>query len=1599
MLKELIQNAEDAKATRLDLLLIPGDPALDHPLLHGPGLLVANDGKFWPEERDAITQINLGTKGTAERAIGRFGKGLKSVFAWCEAFFFVARTDPALGWANSEQPIADLFSPWDDWRHQDWGTEFARQPGTVRAKVQDCLPELYRDTHAWLAFWFPLRHQAHGRDEQGPVEWIYSGHATLPGADPRFGAQLQQALRELSPSLVMVRHLRRISIVDRVAAGQPTLTWEFSGASKRIPPPDDPPGVGQVSGETLVREPSGEVRRLCYSGVAGRLPGRKYADMRDDQHWPLVARSRRDHVGPDSRAKGEPHFAALVSAQAVPRGTDSGSLEIRWCVFFPVGKQPSDARVLLHSLGLDVTINLHGFFFLDSMRLRVDGLEDQFRTDSTSVFNVYVEWNRALAEEGALAHLPEALSTFAQARALTSAQCDELARALRQDWLWVRFQAAVCAAFTWRPRWRGDTQVWECIPSAQPVYEIPDGSDSPGLLARIPGLAVLSEQEVLVVPDSEGMLSGLYFNAPAVWPEKGVLQLLEGAQLGRPPDDSIADWLNRFLDYLHGQQALTPEVRERVADLPLVLARDARTGNRARHDARRIQEQAECGLLFGADSQTSHWLGLILKALPNWTCLVTDEGTLPKWYNGPRSVSCDESRSAQIILGEPVLAMLPDRLGLARDLGTYVHRNQAIVLALRFLMHGDAAQRQDSGTLLFLPPNQPGQQIWSRLVQQLLQKGGGGSSWRLLDRQWSEVLAPQLQQELGIVPIDAEGAWLELMSRQVGWSSLTFDTASWTTSDLSTLVQGLYNAGSGRPDDTLALLRSLPIHTLLAQSEYRVSVADSRGALDAAFVLDNPGFAAALPPNLHPLWQAFLAATKVIERLPSGDLASRVQNSLFERADGAGTTYAAELDWNCVVRRCLEASDPSAHAPLILEALGTQGDQAARSLGQTIKRAKWLPLALGGSIAPESILAISGLEEELDHLLDPARDGLAGERALPEWVRIHRGFSTLRNYLPRLDEALEMLALWLGDSSEWYLGLQEEFVPQDRDGFLMSLAALGLLPGAGLLAKLARVTHQGQIGGLKALLATTVWPALLKPFPEVTTEAAKIEHVLRRLQENGARDAFDAYLCQACSDQIAERLLPRLSLRNQRGQWVPATQLIWPSHNLDPATQLCDGQAAILRVLRPDHGGADPATDEVYVDARSSNQLGDPPDFGAATAQLREYLKPFRNGNIGDNLPAALVAVLGGHTAVHELLETLLQSAMRQNADDFRAWLLGEQHSCLAPHMARARFLIEVIRGHKVSARTITGDLIEAELTADVHSLIVGDPGDLYWRLRYSNRPETECHGLKLRWIDKPDDLQNPVAVFASTIQAILLEVYCNGVADLVPRNIEDALAQIADAGQADLRRSQSYLLDMAEARLKELGIRESPELDKVMRKFSEARQARVDADTLSERAPIRAKERNDEAVGLDREAKKQLLGLLETEDGEQSRLALVAAVCRKMTDFQYDVTSVPYELFQNADDAAAELAEIRGLRAEEGRFVLQYLPSHQELTVIYWGRPINRHAYPGLADGQRRGYDQDLQKMLTLNFSDKGVGDGGHQAIVTGRFGLGFKSVFFCGR
>jgi hypothetical protein len=908
ILKELIQNAEDAGAKRMDVLHVLGDAESPHPLLRGPGLLVANDGEFTEEHRDAISQISLGTKGTEDRAIGRFGKGLKSIFAWCEAFFIIARTDPHLGWA--ERYIADLFNPWHGWRHRDWDEEFEPSANTLVARVEQYLNATYPAGKSWLALWFPLRRRAPSA-HASPEEWIVQ---CFPGDVLDFFKDLSSELRALTPSLVSLRNIQSINLLDLKGDDPYSLTMAFQPYCQRIPAPDEPPGTIFVAGTIALKTSDKPDSAFQYCGLAGRLPDREVAEFKKAADWPRVVRRSLSQSEASCPVKGEPHFATLITSNATDDHR-SGVLDVRWCVFFPVGKQPPGTLLVkLARIRRNVTINLHGFFFLDSERSRIDGLEESFNHNGTTTSKSCVSWNSIIASHGTLARLPEALACFAKQESLDDLQCHELVGALRSTWLWRTFGKEICQIQTWRPRWRSGNEQWELIPAEAPVLVIPATDQAKDVLQRVPCLGGLSEELNLVAGDEEAGLPGLHFAESSRWTEVQVLQLLDNVQLD-PGDDAAPTWINRFLGYLYDHGDLTSAIRERASELPLLLVQDARKKRQVRISGRKWQTLVEGHMLFRADGGSTKWTSLLFDALPTWSCFLATE--LPRWFGDSVPPICNGTTAAHVVLGATELGNFVDREKLVEALTPEIHFGQAVARAIRFLMHANPSYTGDTEKLLFLPSTQQEQQIWARILDQILARNGGADSWRLLHVQWAPVLSPQLQDDLNVSTIDAKGLWTELVSCGSGLDDLEFPIEQWSTDDVCTIFAGLFQAGGpSQQDETLSLLRKLRLHSLRGQPNERVSIADEKGGLSDLFILNTQDFETDLPPGLEALWQAFLSETHIVEELSSDSLASTVQRNIFRRTDAEGTVYVAELDWNYVVRRCLDAPLPAGRAPL-----------------------------------------------------------------------------------------------------------------------------------------------------------------------------------------------------------------------------------------------------------------------------------------------------------------------------------------------------------------------------------------------------------------------------------------------------------------------------------------------------------------------------------------------------------------------------------------------------------------------------------------------------------------------------------------------------------
>ncbi len=164
VIKELVQNADDAGASRLEFVLFDsGDPDADNSLLHGPGLLVFNDGPFRREHEQNFTRPAGTSKSQDASAVGRFGIGLKSVFNLCEAWFW-------LGMSTDDGELYGVLNPWADPRSAEDHERPDRNQITEKdLRVLRGAAEGMRRGDSWLAQWIPLRQAGQKREHGGLI--------------------------------------------------------------------------------------------------------------------------------------------------------------------------------------------------------------------------------------------------------------------------------------------------------------------------------------------------------------------------------------------------------------------------------------------------------------------------------------------------------------------------------------------------------------------------------------------------------------------------------------------------------------------------------------------------------------------------------------------------------------------------------------------------------------------------------------------------------------------------------------------------------------------------------------------------------------------------------------------------------------------------------------------------------------------------------------------------------------------------------------------------------------------------------------------------------------------------------------------------------------------------------------------------------------------------------------------------------------------------------------------------------------------------------------------------------------------------------------
>ncbi len=1646
ILKELVQNADDAKASTLIFGSHDGFPDAPHPLLRGPALWFLNDGQFKTEDKAALRSFGINSKAGDAEVIGKFGLGMKSVFHLCEALFYVAWDEQEIhreGLTPWKQDGQTLHPEWDETVEKDWDRLTEWGAGLA---PDEC--------RSWFLLWLPLRRRVHLRAQDG--EELGAIINRFPGDDlSRELAFLNEEglAHDLGEMLPLLRHLQQI---EHKGKDNP-FVLRITGDGRLMGEPPRERTHGRVVKDENEKRPL-----LVFSGSRLESPDTDgwFARMRKREEWP---RTRyRDQQGREKLAvdKTAPEGAVLFCS--APAGTREGRLH--WAVFLPVeaGSEP-----LLAGGGRSGhSLVLHGQFFLDAGRRKIHGLEHLHREpgelgdgqiDDSVLRRI---WNQRLAQDVVLPLVLPALERYVDEQSMPDKDCVSLTSALAESDWFKTFRPYVCGDGVWmRTLTKHAGPAWRLIRGEERGRLRPVPPPPQSAPAR-PWQAFPELEALNVLPyDAE---APCLWDGPRQWQEAELIRLLSRVD-GLFTDDLSMGYLEGFLATCAGPYLGTESLQLRF----LALLRDGmqaapeqarrQVATKARRVIGFVEPQRRLTLsgdlpepvlrqLWGVDAPVLLVPKAMEPELPGKG--VPGEQTLGAWLGVlDLALAFEEGEAAREAILGVVQALLRTLEPADRGRFLRVHRWLRVIAvrdaragAERPVSYDDLEQLRGAGTLFGFAEGLAGRQmgltpllarvlpdadvclVRAPVYRELFPDGGpegGGdripsasdgraclaavgkagagqlgslSERRALLEQANDPGADRDavrglrlllhgsvgyrqddQATLWVGRHDQHSAWTRLwgaLHEGEKWSLVNEELANavprgrWAQAgiaeiDARSLVDELQRTGKGiaKPEsfsveerdeilsaiDPEDLWRRLPLHTT-------VDGAPVSAAAGGVYLAPESG------GGDDPL------TARVTLIAPSLDPRVAEQQRGRLRA----------LDDRARMEIALGADDPSAHYRVVLGALHRLPSTEDPDLASLLRGKAWLRTTDGAPVTPEDVIDIRGaLADEACRLVAEHRaahgacfavpDELDGAvRSHPAWPRLREvGFSAAA-------DGLERLALLLEDLPAYHIGSWQAAPAPDT---LALLARCDTLPGWRLLAAAAADPGVGEKAwdSLGKGLARGLEPDVLRGVLDWLSEDTEDWDIRKR--------AYDAYLRQlAQHEQAARDCLPDLRLASYKHRWRMAPELCTGAHGVDPDRLLDENQASILGNLI--HGAGAGAAGQPRVIA-----LLPEAGFQLARQSAPEILREYFGDWDASLVPAPMIGMVLGMLGPG--LRLLAEQYLYPHSFD---WLVGrlrwtdpggtaQRRNWMGGKAIReALSLIEagvqIQAGDEAEVRNLLGQSMRVDLDKEVRTLLAGA---LSWQGGYGVM-------IPLRRVDptdfRPEWLHD---LLRATAERLYGELY-----NQVAVDFGDLWRELDRSDQLEIGVARRLVLDHVPFYLRQLSVR------------SESINARLEQCDSSLRRVAEA-EREADGRPLDslRKAQREALERLAKgiDETPQERQAVMDAVKAKLRQYQYDLSSIPLELFQNADDAVVEqgyfhahpLAECKIL-PEARRFVVE--ERGDVLRFLHWGRPVNARGPVGFrAEG--RGYERDLEKMLILSVSDKHREEG-----VTGKFGLGFKSV-----
>ncbi len=391
ILKEIVQNADDAGATQLNFGYSSGLPDAQHELLKGPAVFFINDGPLTEADSDAILSIALGSKASNENAIGKFGLGMKSLFHLCEAFFYLSDK-----WAEGENFHSNIFNPWGELRER-WESFDQTDKQLIQHHLAEVIEQLRAEsgTGSWFIVWVPLR-KRHTHYDGSIIEYYPGDDQQVPDFILDDGIEVK-----LGQLLPLLRGLKAITVwqpSDDQLDCRVTIRMSEGAVRRQF---HNPIAQSSLQGKILLTK-GNDKQQIEYAGFESLLPDELFTLVRQSEYWPK-SYERNRLTGKEQKVedKAKPHLAVVICQR---KTSERASCHNDWAVFLPLGTYTKNKASywLNPDDRFDTQVFIHGYFFIDAGRVNIHGIDEIGNPIDTikDGDQVRSQWNSILATQG-----------------------------------------------------------------------------------------------------------------------------------------------------------------------------------------------------------------------------------------------------------------------------------------------------------------------------------------------------------------------------------------------------------------------------------------------------------------------------------------------------------------------------------------------------------------------------------------------------------------------------------------------------------------------------------------------------------------------------------------------------------------------------------------------------------------------------------------------------------------------------------------------------------------------------------------------------------------------------------------------------------------------------------------------------------------------------------------------------------------------------------------------------------------------------------------------------------------------------------------------